>query len=479
MCRGLDFCRGDGKGRRQLHVVSSADQSRPAVAKVTAYADSTGLRLSGCGLDIKLSGPKRAVYFVDLSVIAPFLRLTGDDKAPYLADFSGVIAEAVKGAAGEAYRNLVRPKASMSVVDAAWALMESAYLKASDNGSLPAKARQIMYAARGEILSLTGLKKFGDTYFTQTLLPDYLQSNAEETAKWDVVYDARGHLIEPHTERQVALGTIAVRQYVGQRPRRHNRPALANGVLYPTAGPRHRYRNILFVEKEGFDELFEAVQLAERYDLAIMSTKGMSVVAARNLLDGGAPLLDHIFVLHDFDISGFSIFGTLASDSRRYTFTNDVEEKIVDIGLRLPDIEAMGLESETVKVEPTSRAARRETLYKHGASVEEVMFLAPLAGDCRRVELNAMTSRQLVDFVEAALADHGVAKVMPDAEVLQQHARHQIETKLTGELIAANAEAIARQAAAALLPDNLAEQVALLMRSEPTLSWDQALARLI
>ena len=43
--------------------------------------------------------------------------------------------------------------------------------------------------------------------------------------------------------------------------------------------------------------LFEAVKLAERYDLAIMSTKGMSVTAARELVDvlcgdHGIPLLD-------------------------------------------------------------------------------------------------------------------------------------------------------------------------------------------
>ena len=113
----------------------------------------------------------------------------------------------------------------------------------------------------------------------------------------------------------MALGTIEVRQYVGQRPRRNGRPALADGVLYPTTGPLNRYRNILFVEKEGLDELWAAVQLAERYDLAIMSTKGMSVVAARQLLDKIAPLVDRIFVLYDFDVSGFSIFGTLARDA--------------------------------------------------------------------------------------------------------------------------------------------------------------------
>src|SRR6516165_12819564 len=92
------------------------------------------------------------------------------------------------------------------------------------------------------------------------------------------------------------------------------------------------------------------VRLAERYDLAIMSTKGMSVVAARALLDNIAELVDHVFVLHDFDVSGFSIFGTLGTDSRRYTFESDLSDVIHDIGLRLGDAQAMGLEAETVEV---------------------------------------------------------------------------------------------------------------------------------
>jgi hypothetical protein len=173
------------------------------------------------------------------------------------------------------------------------------------------------------------------------------------------------------------------------------------------------------------------VRLAERYDLAIMSTKGMSVVAARTLLDKIAALVDHVFVLHDFDVSGFSIFGTLGTSSRRYTFESDLSNVIHDIGLRLAHVEAMGLESETVEVK--SRGARRETLWRHGASLEEILFLAPevATDDCRRVELNAMTSRQLVDFVEAAFARHGVVKVVPENAVLASHARHCIEEQLT------------------------------------------------
>ena len=128
--------------------------------------------------------------------------------------------------------------------------------------------------------------------------------------------------------------------------------------------------------------MFEAVQLAERYNLAIVSTKGMSVVAARNLLDKFAKLVDHVFVLRDFNVSGSSILGTLGTDSRRCT-----------LGLRLTDIEEMGLQAETVEVK--SREARRETLERHGATDEEIEFLAPEDEDedCRRVELNAMTSQ--------------------------------------------------------------------------------------
>ena len=43
--------------------------------------------------------------------------------------------------------------------------------RASANNTLPANARQIMYAARKYIQERTG-KQLNDTYFTQTLLPD-------------------------------------------------------------------------------------------------------------------------------------------------------------------------------------------------------------------------------------------------------------------------------------------------------------------
>ena len=68
-----------------------------------------------------------------------------------------------------------QPRADrITIKDAAEQLMAAAYEKAS--GGYPAKARQIMYAARPGIIELTGKTKFEDKYFTQNLLPDYVDA---------------------------------------------------------------------------------------------------------------------------------------------------------------------------------------------------------------------------------------------------------------------------------------------------------------
>ena len=104
----------------------------------------------------------------------------------------------------------------VTVKEAAWQVMEAAYLKASDQGRLPANARQIMYAARKWIIELTGKAQpwAQSSYFTQTLLPTFMQEHPELTADWDVIFDARGHFREPHTRKLLGIGTLEVREYV-------------------------------------------------------------------------------------------------------------------------------------------------------------------------------------------------------------------------------------------------------------------------
>jgi hypothetical protein len=367
------------------------------------------------------------------------------------------------------------------VKDAAWDLMEEVYLYVSDNGSLPAHARQMMYRARKQIQEATGIpepwKK--SSYFTQTLLPDFMADRPEMTSSWDVVYDARGHVGEPHTDKQIGLGTLEVREYVTSWTSDFDDSpgTVTLKTAVDTTGPANRYRFVLFLEKEGFNPLLRRAQLAEKYDLAIMSTKGMSVTAARKLAEAYARQGVTILVLHDFDVSGFSILHTLCHDTRRHQFK--VRPKVIDLGLRLSDVEAMGLDSEDVVFPTRLKKNPRDRLQRCGATEKECAFLVhsdatPYEG--KRVELNAMASRQFIDFLEQKLAEHGVAKVVPNKEVLAKAYRLAYRKAAAQRAIDEAMQAVAQQDVD--VPANLARRVAKRLGKEATESWDDAIAKI-
>jgi hypothetical protein len=180
-----------------------------------------------------------------------------------------------------------------------------------------------------------------------------------------------------------------------------------------THGAHGRFGSLLFIEKEGFDSLLKSVRLADRLDIGTVSSKGNSVTAARMLADhlNNIPL----FTLHDLDVAGFTI-GQIGEDNRRYTYKNAIDVK--NIGLRLDDIlEIDGAniddmaESVTVIKEKdgdddddreTKFANKREKLADNGATDDEINFLLGegefTRNGSRRIELNALTSRQLVDL---------------------------------------------------------------------------------
>jgi hypothetical protein len=303
-------------------------------------------------------------------------------------------------AAARYYRGTVREP---SIKEAAFSVIPDAYTKASGGGRYPATARQVMYAARPLILQYTDkpLSKDFDSYFTQAVLPEYMRDHPDQTASWDVVYDARGHFAEPHTETIVSLGTLHVRSYLAGA---HNGAKAADESVkpielrYPTSGPASRYRDVLFLEKEGFNDLLAAARIAERFDLAIMSTKGYSSTAARTLIER----LDgvRILVLHDFDKDGLGILHTLQHDTIRYQFDHPPE--IIDLGIRLADVKAEHLQREPV----TYSRDPIHALLRYGATDPEIEILATSMRreqHGERVELNAFTSDRFIAWLERKL----------------------------------------------------------------------------
>jgi hypothetical protein len=359
--------------------------------------------------------------------------------------------------------------------DAAYEVMEEAYLQTSDDGRYPAKARQIMYVARPLVLKQTGGECWSKSdYFTQRLLPGYLREH-REAQKWWVVWDARGHLIEPFTGRVVPLGGVEVENYLaeiaGRKPVRGVRTKIRD--LFPTTGPHGRYQGILFCEKEGFNDLFKEVKLAERYDLAIMSTKGMTVTAARRLVDHLCH--DHdlpVFVLHDFDTSGLAILNSLSRSTDRYRFRNEV--RVIDLGLRLADVREHDLPTEDVHY----GSDPRYNLLRNGASPEEIAFLRGDGVRGQRVELNAFTSRALVAFVEAKLRDHGVTKLVPDADTLLAQYRRAWRVRQFNERTKEIRAEVEEEAALLELPADLARRVQKRLKADPRLAWDEAVSDL-
>jgi DNA topoisomerase VI subunit B len=376
-----------------------------------------------------------------------------------------------------------RTQRGMTVKAAAYQVMEAAYLKARDYGRLPANARQIMYAARPEIIRLTGNPTpwARSSTFTQTLLPDFINEHPDLTANWDVVFDARGHFREPHTGHRIGLGTVEVRQYraLWQRQLALRLEDLEISHQIQTMGPAYRYRYVLFVEKEGFDALLEQARVEERYDLALMSTKGMTVIAARRLIEWLSAEGATILVVHDFDKSGLEILDKFTTNTRRYQYT-DVPT-VIDLGLRLEEALAMGLESEPVPYH--TKKDPRESLRECGASDAECDFLVedvesdpwddePVAWRGQRIELNAMTSRQFLDWLEAKLQAVGVEKVVPDQETLAVAYRHLTRVAALQDTIDA---ALAEEAPEVEVPTDLEEQIRTRITETDTASWDEAL----
>ena len=111
-----------------------------------------------------------------------------------------------------------------------------------------------------------------------------------------------------------------------------------------------------------------------------------------------------MFVLHDFDRTGLTICENLRAGTWRHHYRN--EFPVIEIasgstrwrGWRASRSHENNYES-----------VGDDRLRECGATEAEIQFL-----DERRVELNALITEQLVDLVEAALDERGIAKIVPN-----------------------------------------------------------------
>ena len=245
-------------------------------------------------------------------------------------------------------------------------------------------------------------------------------------------------------------------------------------TLWPSIAPMHGYQGVFYLEKQGFDPLLEQAKFAERYDLAILSCKGQSVVAARKLVDHvcamntGVPL----FIVHDLDKSGFEIKHCLtqvsraaeAADRVAYRFKNEIYA--TDFGLNLVDAQKYGLATE-------KGPKAKERL--PGATDAEMELLR----SGRRIELNAFSPAQFIEWLEGKLKAALPKRLIPEADVIEgAYRRAMAVAEINNAIEEARDEAV-ENAKAAKIPKTLRRQIQKAMKASPEKAWDLVLYEMV
>ncbi len=288
----------------------------------------------------------------------------------------------------------------ISLKEAVFRVLEESIEGASAQGKTKFDARSHFYRVRPMV----------QQYTSAELTQKYLDNVIDD---WEMIHgiidmrtrDPRGFLLEPHTGKQIPLGTTQVEEY---------------------EIPWHLYHTVIYVEKKGLLPLFQFGEIGEKYDAAIICAEGCAVRAAQTFMDTAANGRSmKIFVFHDADPAGYGIAKAIGANSGAHKF----DFEIIDAGLHLEEALQMGLETETF--------TRNKSLQKNITFTKKELEL--FTGEqrrctrkngksgwqwvgCQRVELNALSAypERFVDWVESKLKKHGAAKkLVPASKVLQ------------------------------------------------------------
>jgi len=348
---------------------------------VRIYDDRGKLSLFGCGLGHSTKSKSADIV---INVQTPYMPITSDGKEPDLEPMANDIADTIRRAAAKAKRAASHSKDTgrRNEKEIILHFLPEAVGKASGQGVYKFSQRQLYYAIRPYVIAQMD-KQLDYNYFCR-VITEYEAKNGNIPAMYR---DPRGVLYHPHLKEEIPIGTISVENY---------------------ERPEWTFNKILYSEKEGFFTILKDAKFPERFDCALLTSKGYASRAVKDLFDFLGDTDEEIlfFCIHDADAAGTKIYetlqeGTMARPGRRV--------KIINLGLEPQEALEMGLE-----VEPAERAISRRPV----AGYLDDKWREWLQDN--RVELNAMTSPQFLEWLEAKISAHGVRKVVPDNHVMRK-----------------------------------------------------------
>jgi hypothetical protein len=174
-----------------------------------------------------------------------------------------------------------------------------------------------------------------------------------------------------------------------------------------------------------------------------------------------------LLVLHDFDSAGIVIKDTLENDTRRYRYAH--APTVIDLGLNYGDIDGL-------PVEANNSLISDERLRRAGLDATAIDFLST-----QRVELNAMTARQLVDFVEDKLRAHGIEKVIPEQQILATTYRMFVASDRLSDAFEETKNRIIEDESAAPIevPADLEARIRAWLEAVPGITWHRAIRLIV
>jgi hypothetical protein len=362
--------------------------------------------ITGCGLCHSISGsPTKGAYEVVLNLITPFCPIVSDGKNPDLEPFVDEICSAILAAAKKAQRAAPKDK-RLSQKEVILDNLEDAIASASGDGEYRFNERQIFYQLRPIVLEETGQPLLIGNF--KGVLTDYENEHGEIVGMYR---EPRGSIYHPHRNEEIPLGTLAVEDY--------ERPAWT-------------YNKLVYIEKEGFSEALKAAGWPERHDCALMSSKGFSTRAARDLIDKVAAYDEPctIFCVHDADAYGTMIFQTLQNETKA---RGARKVRVVNLGLEPWEAVDDGLEIENVDKGDKHKPVADYVLEQEDGDYWDEWL------QTHRVELNAMTTPQFIDWLSHKMEVQGGDKLVPPATVmkaeLEEHLEQIVRTMVTERIL--------------------------------------------
>ena len=372
----------------------------PVTGNIRAARDKREINLFGCGLsDTVTEAPKDSNFSIRLNITTPYMPITSDGKEPDLDPFLDAISSAVKRAVRKAHRPNAKAEGTTQK-DVVLDNLDDAIAEVSGEEGYLFGERQLFYWLRPIVMEATGKELKIDNF--KKVITDYENEIGHDIPL--LFHEPRGSITHPHRNETITLGTLMVEDY---------------------ERPGWTFNKLLYIEKEGAMEALKQNRWLERHDCAVMSSKGFSTRAARDLID---KLVEHdepveVFCVHDADASGTMIFQTLQQETKA---RGARKIKIVNLGLEPWEAIAMDPEIETLeekdRVKPVADYVR-----KHGGDDWEDWL------QTNRVELNAMTTPQFIDWLDAKMAEFGSGKLIPPDDVLEQELAERIENEVRAD----------------------------------------------